>query len=61
MQRNWKPHRLPTAPKICKQNQSADSKECELWRKEKRILEGKHQNIPYPEANPQTTLPKIKE
>ena len=34
-----------------KQNHSADSKECELWRKEKRILEIKHtKNISYPEA-----------
>ena len=31
-----------------KQNHSADSKECELWRKEKRILEVKHtKNISY--------------
>ena len=36
---------------MCKQNHSADSKECELWRKEKRILEVKHtKNISYPEA-----------
>ena len=51
MCRNWKSHRLPTAPKICKQNHSADSKECESWRKEKRILEVKHtKNISYPEV-----------
>ena len=36
---------------MCKQNHSADSKECELWRKEKRILEVKHtKNISYSEA-----------
>ena len=35
----------------CKQNHSADYKECELWKKEKRILEVKHaKNISYPEA-----------
>ena len=35
----------------CKQNHSADSKECELWRKGKRILEIKPtQNISYLEA-----------
>ena len=34
-----------------KQNHSADSKEWELWRKEKRILKVKHtKNISYPEA-----------
>ena len=35
----------------CKQDHSANSKECELWRKEKRILEVKHtKNISYPEV-----------
>ena len=35
----------------CKQNHSADSKEYELWRKEKRILEVKHtKNISYSEV-----------
>ena len=36
---------------MCKQNLSADSKECELWKKEKIILEVKHaKNISYPKA-----------
>ena len=49
--RNWKPYRLSTAPKMCKQNHSANSKECELWKKEKRILKVKHaKNISCPEA-----------
>ena len=44
----------------CKQNHSADSEECELWRKEKRILEVKHtKNISYPEVRKFICLQEI--
>ena len=60
----------------CKQNRAVDSKECEIWKKEKRILEVKHtKNISYPKvrklvensiipttnANPRKTQAKTKE
>ena len=49
--RKHKYYQQPPKCANCKQNHSADSKEGELWKKEKRILEVKHtKNIYYSDA-----------